>query len=167
MFLSWINIFYDSVFKLILYRQELCIPIPEILGIEVFNILYKPGNIGNLNFPIQSSSWRYWKTDFLYLIISWKYWKTDALNFLISWKYIMDIGCSLFSHILQIFLIISKAVPLDLRQGERSVAPILVFWMCRGEVVTDSAQSAWTPMSRIARSKLCKISQHSTVLLSL
>ena len=32
----------------------LFIPILEILEIEVFNILYNPGNIGNLNFHISS-----------------------------------------------------------------------------------------------------------------
>ena len=33
---------------------ELIIPILEILEIEVFNILYKPGNIGNMSFSTSS-----------------------------------------------------------------------------------------------------------------
>ena len=36
------------------HHWELLIPILEILEIEVFNILYKPGNIGNLSFWIFS-----------------------------------------------------------------------------------------------------------------
>ena len=100
-------------------------PILEILEIEVFNILYKPGEYWKSEFLNFLLSWKYWKTDFLNLLISWKYWKTDFLyfliswtywksdfsnfvlsgkywksqfsNFLISWKY-MDIGFSIFAH---------------------------------------------------------------------
>ena len=64
---------------------ELIIPILEILEIEVCNILYNPGNIGNGCFSF---------------LISWKYWKTYFFNFLISWKY--WIVRSILSPILEI-----------------------------------------------------------------
>ena len=52
---------------------ELIIPILEILEIEVFNIIYKPGNIGNLSFSIPHIL-EILENVFFNFLISWKYW---------------------------------------------------------------------------------------------
>ena len=52
---------------------ELFTPILEILEIEVFNILYKPGNIGNLSFSTSSYPGNSGSYD-PYSVLSWKYW---------------------------------------------------------------------------------------------
>ena len=52
---------------------ELIIPILEILEIEVFNVLYKPGNLANLSFSTFYYPGSIWKTHFSYFLISWKY----------------------------------------------------------------------------------------------
>ena len=43
---------------------ELIIARLEILEIEVFNIIYNPGNIGNCMFFYFLISWKYWKSSF-------------------------------------------------------------------------------------------------------
>ena len=58
----------------------------EILEIEVFNILYNPGNIGNcifliFSYPGNTGNWIF------YFLISWKYWKLKSATFSITWKY--------------------------------------------------------------------------------
>ena len=66
---------------------ELISPILEILEIEVSNILYNPGNIGNWTFFQFLISWKYWKLDFFNFLISWKYWKSGFSDCLVAWKY--------------------------------------------------------------------------------
>ena len=66
---------------------ELISPRLEILEIEVFNIIYNPGNIGNWIFFNFLISWKYWKLDFSNFLLSWKYWNLVFRNFLLSWKY--------------------------------------------------------------------------------
>ena len=69
------------------HELELISPILEILEIEVFNILYKPGNIGNLSFSTSSYPGNIGKRIFStssypgnigsydpYSVLSWKYW---------------------------------------------------------------------------------------------
>ena len=68
---------------------ELIIPRPEILEIEVCNILYHPGNIGKRVFLTQSYPGNIGKRIFSNFLISWKYWKSDVSAFLISWKYLI------------------------------------------------------------------------------
>ena len=85
-------------------------PILEILGIEVFNILYKPGNIGNLNFSTSSYPGNIGKHIFStssypgnsgsydpYSVLSWKYWTVRSIyqpypgnigNLSLDWGYV-------------------------------------------------------------------------------
>ena len=45
------------------------------MSYEVPNILCDPGNIENLILRISQHSWKYWKPDYIHLLISKKYWK--------------------------------------------------------------------------------------------
>ena len=63
------------------HKLELVIPILEILEIEVSNILYNPGNIGNLIFPIFSHPGNVGNLICFF-------------NFPISWKYRQRVGGS-------------------------------------------------------------------------
>ena len=81
---------------------ELFIPRLEILEIEVFNIIYNPGNIGNwifliFSYPGNTGKWIFstfsypgniencfFFSDFL---VAWKYWILKFSNFLVAWKY--------------------------------------------------------------------------------
>ena len=59
---------------------ELIIPILEILEIEVFNIIYKPRDIGNLSFSTSSYPGNIGSYD-PYSVLSWKYWKLKSSTF--------------------------------------------------------------------------------------
>ena len=59
---------------------ELIIPILEILEIEVCNIIYNPGNIGNLSFSTSSYPGNIGSYD-PYPVLSWKYWKLKSSTF--------------------------------------------------------------------------------------
>ena len=56
---------------------ELFSPILEILEIGVCNIIYNPGNIGNLSFSIFWTPGNIGNSFFSNFQISWKYWKYD------------------------------------------------------------------------------------------
>ena len=56
------------------HELQLFIPILEILEIEVFNIIYKPGNVGNLSFSTSSYPGNIGKLIFFNFLTSWKYW---------------------------------------------------------------------------------------------
>ena len=59
---------------------ELISPILEILEIEVCNILYNPGNIGNLSFSVFWTPGNIGNRFLPIFRISWKYWK-----YVVSW----------------------------------------------------------------------------------
>ena len=62
---------------------ELIIPRLEILEIEVCNIIYKPRDIGNLNFSTSSYPGNIGSYD-PYSVLSWKYWKLKSSTLSIS-----------------------------------------------------------------------------------
>ena len=66
---------HKSVIQLLLYG-------PRLRIIYSYN-----GNIGNWGLQHSLKSWKYWKTNFFYVLPSWNYWKFEFSIFLISWKY--------------------------------------------------------------------------------
>ena len=75
----WKNIDYVEVW---FFRFS---TIMEILEIEVFNILYNPGDIWYWTF-LFSLILEMFDIGFLDFLISWKYWKRHFCNFLLSWQ---------------------------------------------------------------------------------
>ena len=65
---------------------ELISPILEILEIDVSNILYNPGNIGNLSFSI-STILEILEISAFQLSAMLEILEISVFNFLLSWKY--------------------------------------------------------------------------------
>ena len=60
---------------------------PGNIGKHIFLIQSYPGNIGNLSLQHSPESWKYWKSQFFYILDAWKHWESIFSIFWISWKY--------------------------------------------------------------------------------
>ena len=69
---------------------EFILPTLEILEIEVFNILYNPGNIGNHCFSIFYYPGNIGNLSFSTFCYPGNIWKTGFSFFLLSWKYMAN-----------------------------------------------------------------------------
>ena len=71
-----------------------------------------PGNIGNWGLQHFPESWKYWKSQFFYILDAWKCWKFHFSGVTVpgSWKYWKSKSAT-FSRILEIFGIQVSIIP--------------------------------------------------------